>query len=108
MVERSNTLDHAYGALAHPVRREILRRLRNGSGTVTEIAEPFEMSLAGVSKHIRVLEEGRLLRRTVVGREHHLALDPVPLKAASAWLEEYRAFWEGRLDALDSFLRRGR
>ena len=108
MVERSETLDLAYSALAHPVRREILARLRGEEGIVTELAEPFDMSLAAVSKHVRVLADARLLRRTVVGREHRLALDANPLEAAASWLEEYRDFWEGRLDALDSFLRRGR
>ncbi len=108
MVERSQTLDRAYSALAHPVRREILDRLRGGSGIVTEIAEPFDISLAAVSKHLRVLEEAALLRRTVVGREHRLAVHPDPLAAAASWLEDYRVFWEGRLDALDAFLRHGR
>ena len=108
MVERSETLDRAYAALAHPVRRQILDRLRGGEGIVTEIAEPFDMSLAAVSKHLRALEEARLLRRTVVGREHRLALAPDPLAAAATWLEGYREYWEGRLDALDAFLRRGR
>jgi DNA-binding transcriptional ArsR family regulator len=71
---------------------------------VTRLAEPFDISLAAVSKHIQVLEGAGLVRREVLGREHHLLLDPRPLGDASGWLESYREFWEGRLDALESFL----
>jgi DNA-binding transcriptional ArsR family regulator len=63
------------------------------------------MSLAAVSKHIRVLEDAGLVRRTIQGREHHLALEPVPLSAAAGWLDTYRRFWEERLDLLDAKLR---
>jgi DNA-binding transcriptional ArsR family regulator len=108
MVERR--LDATYAALAHPVRREILARLREGPGTVTGLAEPFDLSLWAVSKHISVLEEASLLRRRIEGRAHHLTLEPAPLGEASAWLQAYRDFWEGRLDDLDAMLRgrRGR
>jgi DNA-binding transcriptional ArsR family regulator len=107
MVERSREagLDETYGALAHPVRREILARLREGPGTVTGLAEPFDLSLWAVSKHISVLEDASLLRRRVEGRVHHLMLEPAPLGDASAWLQAYREFWEGRLDALEAMLR---
>jgi DNA-binding transcriptional ArsR family regulator len=103
MVERS--LDATYGALAHEVRRAMLEALRGGELRVTDLAEPFDMSLAAASKHVRVLEGAGLVRRTVLGREHHLALDPAPLELAAGWLEAYRAFWEGRLDALERHLR---
>jgi len=108
MVERSREtrLDDTYAALGHPVRREILARLRKGPGTVTGLAEPFDhLSLWAVSKHISVLEDASLLRRRVEGRVHHLTLQPAPLKEASAWLQAYREFWEGRLDALEEMLR---
>lgn len=108
MVERTELLDSAYGALAHEVRRSMLVRLRGGDLRVTDLAEPFDMSLAAASKHVRVLEDAGLVRRTVLGREHHLALDAAPLRPAADWLEGYRAFWEGRLDALDRHLRRGK
>ena len=106
MVERSleATLDETYAALAHPVRREILARLREGAGTVTGLAEPFDLSLWAVSKHISVLEDASLLRRRVEGRIHHLTLAPAPLGEASAWLQAYREFWEGRLDDLEATL----
>jgi DNA-binding transcriptional ArsR family regulator len=108
MVERSATLDSAYGALAHEVRRAMLERLRSGPARVTDLAAPFDMSLAAASKHVRVLEDAGLLRRAVTGREHHLTLDAAPLAPAAAWLEAYRSFWQGRLDALERRLREGR
>lgn len=104
MVEQLNT---TYAALAHPIRREVLEALTEGPQRVTELAKPFEVSLAAVSKHIRVLEEARLVNRTTRGREHLLSIDARPLGDARGWLESYRAFWEGRLDALDSHLRNG-
>ena len=86
----------------------MLELLRDDELRVTELAEPFDISLAGASKHIRVLEDAGLIRRTVVGREHFLSLDALPLKPAAEWIDGYRAFWEGRLDALDAHLRQGR
>jgi DNA-binding transcriptional ArsR family regulator len=110
MVERlrETRLDETYSALSHPVRREILGRLRRGPGTVTGLAEPFDLSLWAVSKHISVLEEASLLRRRVEGRVHRLTLEPAPLGEASTWLQAYREFWEGRLDALEDVLGGGR
>jgi DNA-binding transcriptional ArsR family regulator len=109
MVEYPATgLDAVYAAISHPVRREVLERLRPRAATVTELAEPFKMSLAAVSKHIRVLEDAGLVRRTVRGREHHLSLEPSALVSAAGWLEKYRTFWEDGLDRLDQKLRRDR
>lgn len=110
MVERSRAvrLDDTYAALAHPVRREILSRLREGPGTVTGLAEPFDLSLWAVSKHISALENASLLDRRVDGRVHRLTLRPAPLGEASAWLQAYREFWEGRLDDLETMLRGSR
>lgn len=106
MVEYSGPrLDRVFAALSDPTRRAILARLRQGPSTVTQIAAPFAVSLTAVSKHVRVLEEAGLLRREVRGREHRCFLEAAPLERASRWVEEYRAFWEQRLDALDSFLR---
>lgn len=106
MVEyKSVTLDRVYAALADPTRRAILSRLTQQETRVTELAEPFTMSLNAVSKHVRVLEEAGLIRREVQGRDHYLSLDATPLQEATAWLETYRQFWTQRLDRLDSFLR---
>jgi DNA-binding transcriptional ArsR family regulator len=72
---------------------------------VTELAEPFSISLAASSKHIRVLEHAGLISRSISGRDHVLAVDGEPLDAAQRWIDVYRRFWEGRLDALDAHLR---
>ena len=98
-------LDAVYAAVAHPARRRIIQRLSAGGATVTELAEPFAMSLPAVSKHIRVLEEAGLVHRSVDGREHHLSLEAAPLQPAAGWLESYRMFWESRLDLLEARLR---
>jgi len=83
----------------------MLARLRRGDASISELAAPFDVSFAAVSKHVQVLERAGLVARDVVGREHRLALVAQPLRAAAAWTEDYRAFWEARLDALDAFLR---
>jgi DNA-binding transcriptional ArsR family regulator len=101
----SRKLDAVYAAIAHPVRRRVLNQLRARGATVTELAAAHPMSLAAVSKHIRVLEDAGLVRRTIVGREHRLTLEPAPLGAAAGWLDTYRAFWEERLDLLEARLR---
>jgi DNA-binding transcriptional ArsR family regulator len=97
-------LDHTLIALADPTRRAILRRLSRGETRVTELAAPFDMSLNAVSKHIQMLERARLVTRRRSGREHLLSFDPAPLAAATAWIEEQRALWTARLDALDELL----
>ncbi len=94
-------LDQTLMALADPTRRAILRRLSQGEARVTEVARPFAMSLNSVSKHIRMLERARLVRRRRAGREHLLSFDPEPLDEAAAWIEAQRAFWSARLDALE-------
>lgn len=100
MVDHSSVLDQTFAALADPTRRAILAQLRSGPATVSQVALPIEMSLYGVSKHVRVLERAGLLRREVRGREHHLHLCADNLEQAAAFTERYRAFWEARLDAL--------
>lgn len=98
-------LDETLTALADPTRRAILHRLADGEARVTELAQPFPISLNSVSKHIRVLERARLVRRRVAGREHFLTLDPAPLDEAAAWLNEQRALWAWRLAELDTILK---
>jgi DNA-binding transcriptional ArsR family regulator len=98
-------LDRTMVALADPTRRAILRRLAQGEARVTELARPFAMSLNSVSKHIRMLESARLVRRRRRGREHLLSFNPEPLDEAAAWIEAQRAFWSARLDALERELR---
>jgi DNA-binding transcriptional ArsR family regulator len=97
-------LDATFGALADSTRRAILARLARGEAMVTELAEPFDMSLPAISKHLRVLESAGLLHRTIDGRVHHCRLAAEPMKDAAAWIAQYRAFWESQLDALAKYL----
>jgi DNA-binding transcriptional ArsR family regulator len=101
MVERSPVVDRAFAALADPTRRAILQRLRGGAHTVTALAEPFDMSLAAVSKHLGILEGAGLVRRETSGRERLCHLQTEPLLAVTRWTAQL-AFWEERLDALAS------
>src|SRR5919109_2326474 len=100
---RSN-LDQTLAALADPTRRAILQRLARGEARVTELAQPFAISLNSVSKHIRMLERAHLVRRRRAGREHLLSFDPQPLAEPAAWIETQRAFWTARLDVLEQEL----
>lgn len=101
---RPAVLDDTMLALADPTRRAILSRLTSGEARVTELAEPFEISLNSVSKHIRLLERAQLVRRRRAGREHYLSLNPKPLDAAARWIEQTRGLWNARLDALERAL----
>lgn len=105
MVEHFVDLDHIFTAIADPTRRAILAALSRRPATITEIARPFPVSLNAISKHVMVLERAGLIRREVVGREHHCSLRVKPLRDAAAWLDHYRAFWEARLDSLERHLR---
>ncbi|HEV3215153.1 MAG TPA: metalloregulator ArsR/SmtB family transcription factor [Vicinamibacterales bacterium] len=98
------SLDRTLVALADPTRRAILQRLSKGEARVTELAQPFAISLNSVSKHIRMLESARLVRRRRVWREHLLSINPKPLDEAATWIEVQRAVWAARLDALDEML----
>jgi DNA-binding transcriptional ArsR family regulator len=100
----SAPLDATFGALADPTRRAILARLARGEATVTELAEPFRVSLPAISKHLRVLESAGLLQREIDGRVHRCRLAAEPMKNAAAWIEQYRAFWESQFDALEKYL----
>jgi DNA-binding transcriptional ArsR family regulator len=97
-------LDYVMTALADPTRRAILHRLAKGEARVTELAQPFDMSLNAVSKHIRVLERARLIQRKRSGREHILSFNPEPLGQAIDWIETQRATWSTRLQALDELM----
>ena len=99
------TLDQTLLALADPTRRAILQRLSRGAARVTEVAEPFDISLNSGSKHIRALERARLVRRRREGREHILSFNPGPLDELAAWIENKRTFWTARLDDLERELR---
>jgi DNA-binding transcriptional ArsR family regulator len=105
MVEQSRHLDRVFRALGDPTRRAMLRSLALQERTVSELAEPFNMSLAAASKHVRTLEDAGLVRRTVRGRTHFCRLNPKPLAEADDWLRSYERLWTKRLQALEALLR---
>ena len=98
-------LDAVFHALGDATRRRMLGDLATGERTVGQLAEPFAMSLAAASKHVKALENAGLIRREVRGRTHICRLDPGPLASAHRWLGVYEAFWNDRLDALERLLR---
>ena len=105
MVElQSQQMNSIFHALGDATRRQMLRDLSNGERTVSELAQPFSISLAAASKHIKVLESAGLIRREVRGRTHLCSLDPGPLASAHEWLSFYEHFWTERLDALERLL----
>ncbi|WP_235493286.1 ArsR/SmtB family transcription factor [Leifsonia sp. Leaf336] len=97
-------LSRTFAALADPTRRAILARLARGSANVGDLAAPFDMSFTAVSKHLRVLEGAGLVSRGRDAQYRPAMLDARPLAAASAWIDDYRAFWGSSFDALDEFL----
>jgi DNA-binding transcriptional ArsR family regulator len=100
----ADQLSQTFAALADPTRRAILARLCSGEATVSELAEPFDMSLPAVSKHLKVLERAGLVARGREAQWRPCRLDAAPLKDAAGWLERYRQFWEQSLDRLESYL----
>lgn len=102
--ESSPALDRVFHALAHPVRRAMLRRLVDGEQNLSELAAPLRMSFPAASKHVRVLERARLVRRRVVGRSHLCRISGKPLGQACGWLENYRELWETSFKRLDALL----
>ncbi len=99
-------LDAAFAALANPTRRAILARLAHGEATVNELAEPFEMSLPAVSKHIRVLEEAGFVTRRRSAQFRPCRLQAAPLVSVASWAEQYRHIWDRRFDAMAEALAR--
>ena len=104
MVE--NRLDTTFHALADPTRRGMLARLALGEKSIGELAEPFAMSFAGASKHVKVLEDAGLIARRKVGRTHLISIDAKPLEEAERWMRQWEKFWNARLDRLDALIER--
>jgi DNA-binding transcriptional ArsR family regulator len=100
-------LDAVFHALGHSTRRALLARLAKRPAMITELADPFAMSLPAVSRHIRVLEDAGLVTRSVDGRMHRCALNPKPFKTIDGWLTRYRKFWEENLAALAQYVESG-
>lgn len=106
MVEHEQTeLDAVFRALGDPTRRQMLQRLARGEQTVGQLAEPFSMSLAAASKHVKALEDAGLITRQITGRTHVCSLNAAPLQLADDWLRHYERFWTARLDRLEALLR---
>ncbi len=105
MATNSDPLSETFAALANRTRRDILARLAEGAATVNELAEPFDMSLPAISRHLKVLEEAGLIERGRHAQYRPCSLNPAPLEAVAAWTERYRPIWEDRFDRMDDYLR---
>ncbi len=103
-MQSTDPLSQTFAALADPTRRAILVRLREGSASVGELAEPFTLSLPAISKHLKVLERAGLITRTREAQWRRCTLEAAPLKDAAGWIDRYRAFWEDRFDGLAAYL----
>ncbi len=102
----TDQLSATFAALADPTRRAILSRLASGEASVNDIAEPFDMSLPAVSKHLKVLERAGLVSRSRSAQWRPVKLEATPLRDAAGWIDHYRQFWESSLDRLDEYLTR--
>jgi DNA-binding transcriptional ArsR family regulator len=106
MVE--NRLDTTFHALADPTRRGMLASLALGDKSIGELADPFAMSFAGASKHVKVLEDAGLIARRKVGRTHLISIDAKPLEEAERWMRQWEKFWTTRLDRLEALIEQGK
>lgn len=104
MVERIYQLDSVFSSLSDPTRRDILSRVSKQTMSVSTIAAQYDFSLAGIAKHLAILERAGLIRKDRHGKEQIVSIDPGGLAAASDYLEAYRKLWEDRLDSLDTYL----
>jgi DNA-binding transcriptional ArsR family regulator len=104
---KDDRLDAVFHALGHSTRRALLARLAKRPAMITELADPFAMSLPAVSRHIRVLEDAGLVTRSVDGRMHLCSLNPKPFKTIEAWLMHYRRFWDDNLASLARYVESG-
>ncbi|MBK17897.1 MAG: transcriptional regulator [Rhodospirillaceae bacterium] len=101
----TDPLSSTFSALSDPTRRAILARLAKGEASVGELADPFEISLPAISRHLKVLQQAGLIERKTEAQWRRCALNPEPLMEVAGWLERYREFWESRFDALEEFLK---
>jgi DNA-binding transcriptional ArsR family regulator len=105
MSAQADQLSATFSALADPTRRAILARLAKGQASVTELAQPFDMTMPAISKHLKVLERAGLVERGREAQWRPVRLDAAPLKDVDEWVERYRRFWEQSLDRLDTYLK---
>jgi DNA-binding transcriptional ArsR family regulator len=101
-------LDRTFSALSDPTRRDILDRLGRGPASISELAEPFGITLTGLKKHVQILESAQLVTTVKIGRTRQCRLGPERLEAAAHWIDTYRRQWESRLEGLGAFLERRR
>ena len=106
VVDDDDRLTETFAALANSTRRDLLAHLASGAATVNELAEPFDMTLPAISKHLKVLERAGLVTRGRHAQYRPCAIDAGPLREVSDWVDRYRPMWESRLDRLDDYLRR--
>jgi DNA-binding transcriptional ArsR family regulator len=106
MVRYEDPVSRTFAALSDPMRRQVLERLLRGPASIGELAAPHELTVPGMLKHVRVLEEAGLLRTAKDGRIRRCGLTPAPMRAAARYLDRYRALWERRFDALEELMRR--
>jgi len=102
MVENNDTIGIVARAIADPVRRQILTELKSGPATVGQLGAPHDMTFAGVAKHLKILVDARLVKKTKAGRQQICTLDASTMRSLQAWLQEYEEFWDERLDALEA------
>jgi len=105
MVNYAISLDMIFGSLADPTRRDILDRLRYGELNVGEVAEPYQMSLPAISKHLKILEQAKLIRKRKDGKERIVALEPAAMQQAADYVRQYEQMWNERFDRLDKLLK---
>lgn len=103
-----STLDRTFSALSDPTRRDILERLAGGPATVSELAEPFDITLPGLLKHVRILEQAQLVTTEKQGRTRQCRLGTEHLDDAAQWIQTWRCRWDGRLDRLEDYLARSK
>jgi DNA-binding transcriptional ArsR family regulator len=107
MVEYALNLDSIFSSLADPIRRDILNRVRYGELNVSEIASPYPVSLAAISKHLKILERAQLITKRKQGKEQLVTISPAALKQADDYIEQYTSLWNDRFDRLETFLNKG-
>ena len=104
MIDEDERLDEVFAALANSTRRRMLARLAEGEATVNELAEPFDLALPSISKHLKVLEHAGLVTRGRREQFRPCTIDPAPLRAVASWADQYREIWDARFDRMDDYL----
>lgn len=107
MVEYAISLDSIFGSLADPIRRDILKRVTNCELNISQVARPYSISLAAISKHLKILERAQLITKRKQGKEHFVTISPAALEQANNYLDQYASLWDDRFDRLEAFINKG-